>query len=144
MVKESGNATFYTKMNSQVNHDSTTSIKETKKIDPKYDEFGENQKEKSKTYATIQAKEDQGLRETLVASIKDKNTNSKRSNCINDTISGKLEETIKERDILLEQLTVILMENELLQQQIKQRNENYDVLHEKVNGLKKYFLSMFP
>ena len=55
-----------------------------------------------------------------------------------------LEETIKERDILKRQLTVMLIENDLLKRQLKQRNENYDVLHEKVNGLKKYFLSMFP
>ena len=140
MAKESDNSIFYTKMNSEVKNDSTTSANNTKNIDPKYDEIGKNVIEKSLNNATIQTNRDQKLKETFLTSSKDVNTNSEQNNCKNDI----LEETIKERDILKKQLTVMLIENDLLKRQLKQRNENYDVLHEKVNGLKKYFLSMFP
>ena len=43
MAKESDNSTFYTKMNSEVKNDSTTSANNTKNIDPKCDEFGKNE-----------------------------------------------------------------------------------------------------
>ena len=70
--------------------------------------------------------------------------NNPQTNCNNSEIEEKLKQVIKERNELQNQLSLKEVQNEKLQEDMKQKIEEYDALKDKVKNLKNHIFNMLP
>ena len=68
--------------------------------------------------------------------------NNLQTNCNNSEIDEKLKQVIKERNELQNQLSLKEVQNEKLQEDMKQKIEEYDALKDKVKNLKNHIFNM--
>jgi len=120
--------------NSELNHKNTNDTKKTEYFNNKTEG---NQMQKSINTAKVES-------ESIKTMSKEDNMKSQQSDCKNDVHNEELEKAIKEKDKLQGQLSVILLENDLLKQNLKKRIDDYKVLEDKVKCLKKYIYDVFP
>ena len=67
-----------------------------------------------------------------------------QTNCNNSEIEEKLEQVIKERNELQNQLSLKEVQNKKLQEDMKQTIEEYDALKDTVKNIKDHILNMLP
>ena len=70
--------------------------------------------------------------------------NNPQTNCNNSEIEEKLEQVIKERNELQNQLSLKEVQNKKLREDMKQTIEEYDALKDIVKNLKKHIFNMLP
>jgi hypothetical protein len=70
--------------------------------------------------------------------------NNPQKNCNNSESEEKLEQVIKERNELQNQLSLKEVQNKKLQEDMKQTIEEYDALKDKVKNIKDHILNMLP